>query len=78
MKLFTDHPHSVGESYGEHLKVATSFGWPLLKAGCACILHGIFPFLFAKTGSQTIVEQHNRLVAQRGRNEARENFDPAI
>ena len=78
MKLFTRHPNSVGETYGEHLKVATSFGWPLLKAGCACIIHGICPFLFEKTGSKTIVEQHNRLVASRGRNEKGENFDWSI
>ena len=29
-RLFLDHPASVGESYGEHFRVASSFGWAML------------------------------------------------
>ena len=32
---FTRHPKSVGESYGEHMGVAWSFGFTLLGAGLA-------------------------------------------
>ena len=53
-KLFRDHPASVGESYGEHLGAATGFGLRLIGAGLACLVHGLLPFLFVKTGSNAI------------------------
>ena len=37
--LFTDHPASVDETYGEHLVMASSFGSRLLLAGLACMVH---------------------------------------
>ena len=51
MNPFTSHPATVGESYGEHLATATGFGSRMILAGIACMLHGIFPFLFVTTGS---------------------------
>jgi hypothetical protein len=51
---FTSHPREVGESYGEHLGVAASFGFTMIAGGIACVIHGIFPFLFARTGSETV------------------------
>ncbi|WP_284126631.1 DUF6356 family protein [Parerythrobacter aestuarii] len=78
MRLFTEHPNSVGESYFEHMRVAASFGWPMIVAGIGAVLHGIFPFLFEKTGSKAIMQLHGRLVAARGRNEKENNFDPCI
>jgi len=64
---FTEHPASVGESYLEHMGVAFSFGGRMLAAGVACLLHGIFPFLFTRTGSRTITELHERMVEKRVR-----------
>lgn len=58
---FTTHPASVGETYAEHLVVAGSFGGRLLLAGLACLVHGLFPFLFVRTGSRTIAELHRRM-----------------
>ena len=49
-QLFTEHPASVHESYSEHLVMAGGFGAKMIIAGFACVLHGIFPFLFIKTG----------------------------
>ncbi|WP_029032175.1 DUF6356 family protein [Salinarimonas rosea] len=68
---FTDHPASVGETYLEHMGVAFSFGGRLLVAGLACLAHGVFPFLFTKTGSRTVGELHERMVANRVRHGAR-------
>lgn len=64
---FTEHPASVGESYLEHMGVAFSFGGRLLAAGLACLLHGIFPFLFTRTGSRTIIALHQEMVEKRVR-----------
>lgn len=64
-KLFTEHPASVGETYGEHLVMATGFGARMILGGLACLLHGIFPFLFVKTGSAQIATLHERMVRNR-------------
>jgi len=69
-KLFTEHPESVGESYVEHMGVAFGFGARMLLAGLACLVHGLLPFLFVKTGSRTITVLHDRMVAHRVRNAA--------
>jgi hypothetical protein len=59
LKLFTSHPHSVGETYTEHFRFATGFGLRMVVGGCAAMLHGLFPFLFETTGSRTILELHD-------------------
>ncbi|HEY4115173.1 MAG TPA: DUF6356 family protein [Rhizomicrobium sp.] len=65
--LFSDHPRSVGETYIEHMGSAFSFGWRMLVAGVACLLHGLFPFLFVKTGSTTVRHLHDRMITHRSR-----------
>ena len=64
---FQDHPASVGETYGEHLVVASGFGIRLIGAGLACLVHAALPFLFVKTGSNAIAELHGRMVSNRRR-----------
>lgn len=65
MRLFTQHPAEVGETYGEHMANAFRFGARMVVAGCACILHGVFPFLFVKTGSRTVAGLHEAMVTHR-------------
>ncbi|MFM5953803.1 MAG: DUF6356 family protein [Novosphingobium sp.] len=67
VKLFTEHPASVGESYGEHFVVASSFGLRMILGGFACLIHGLLPFLFVKTGSVQVATLHDRMVANRRR-----------
>lgn len=66
-KLFTDHPASVDETYGEHLVMASGFGVRMILGGCACLIHGLLPFLFVKTGSRQIGTLHDRMVTNRNR-----------
>src|SRR5579859_2732926 len=54
LRLFTEHPASVGETYFEHLQFASRTGVTMLIGGCACIVHGLMPFLCMTTGSRTI------------------------
>ena len=61
-KLFTAHPESLGESYSEHLGTATYFGARMVIAGIACMLHGLLPFLFARTGSRAITELNEQMI----------------
>lgn len=64
-KLFQDHPASVGETYFEHLGSATGFGVTMILAGFACLIHGVFPFLFVKTGSRAVGGLYSRMIANR-------------
>ena len=65
IRSFTEHPASVGESYGEHLGRATCFGLRMMFAGLACLVHGVLPFLFERTGSRAIAELNDRMVVNR-------------
>jgi hypothetical protein len=65
IRAFTEHPASVGESYGEHLGRALCFGTRMIFAGIACLVHAVLPFLFVRTGSQAISELNDRLVVNR-------------
>jgi hypothetical protein len=51
---FSKHPAEAGETYGEHFAVASSFGLRMIAGGLACLVHGVFPFLFERTGSDTV------------------------
>ncbi|MBT5264721.1 MAG: hypothetical protein HOL85_07815 [Rhodospirillaceae bacterium] len=63
MRLFTEHPEAVGETYGEHLHFATSTGLGMVLGGLACMVHGFLPFLCTSTGSRAIVAAYARLSA---------------
>ena len=64
---FTDHPASVGETYGQHMGMAFSFAGRMLLGSLACLIHGFLPFLFVRTGSSTITDLHHRMVTHRDR-----------
>lgn len=65
MRAFTEHPESVGESYFQHMRTSFSFGGRMFVASIGCILHGIFPFLCVKTGSNTIQKLNHTMVTHR-------------
>jgi hypothetical protein len=67
LEHFCEHPASVGETYVEHFGVATSFGFSLIKAGLACLIHAMLPFLFTSYGRSTIADLHRRMVTHRDR-----------
>jgi Family of unknown function (DUF6356) len=65
IRAFTEHPASVDESYGEHLFRAVCFGTRMMWAGLACVVHGVLPFLFVRTGSRAIAELNDRMIRNR-------------
>ncbi len=65
IRLFTEHPRSVGESYLEHLRFACAFGSRMIVGGAACFVHGLLPFLFLTTGSSTVLALHERMMKVR-------------
>ncbi|QUL36997.1 DUF6356 family protein [Erythrobacter sp. JK5] len=66
-RAFTEHPASVGESYFEHFLHATRFGVRMVLGGFACMLHGLLPFLFVRTGSNQIQTLHGQMVVNRSK-----------
>ena len=65
-KLFLDHPADVGETYAEHAREASSYGFAMIAAGIACLVHAAVPALFKSKGSETIRTLNDRLVRKRG------------
>ena len=65
MKLFTEHPASVDETYFGHMSFAAWFASRLFLAGGAAIVHAILPFLFETTASRIVRELYER-TSQRG------------
>ncbi len=66
-RLFTEHPASVGETYGAHLMMAGGFSLRMVLGAAACLVHALLPFLFVKTGSAIITDLHGRMVTHRDR-----------
>jgi len=53
-RLLLKHPREVGETYAEHWLVASRFGLLMVRAGLACMIHGVVPAWFTRTGSATV------------------------
>ena len=62
LAAFTDHPHSVGESYFQHMWFALGFAGTLGLAASAALVHAVFPFACKKTASQIIFRLNDRLI----------------
>ena len=60
------HLESVEERYGAHQLFAFGVGWTMVRAGIACMLHGVVPALFPTTGSDAIRRLHG-VIADRDR-----------
>ncbi len=58
---FRDHPASVGESYGEHMRFALGFSGALFGAALAALVHAFLPCFFEKTASRRIRQLNDRL-----------------
>ncbi|QQS11999.1 MAG: hypothetical protein IPK81_21125 [Rhodospirillales bacterium] len=67
LDAFTAHPRAVGETYAQHLGMASGFGLRMIAGGVACLLHGLLPFLFTTTGSRAIRALHDDMVSHRRR-----------
>ncbi len=73
VRLFTDHPKSVDESYFEHLLTASSFGISMVFYGLLCFVHALLPFLFEKSASRAIDRLYIRMVTHRNKNNPAES-----
>ncbi len=60
IRMMTNHPGSVNESYFEHMRFAGGFGFALLGAAGAAFVHALLPFCFVKTASGKIAALYQR------------------
>ena len=67
LQRFTDHPAAVNETYLQHVGSAAGFSVAMILGGLACLVHGVFPFLFVTTGSRTIGDLYDRMITNRVR-----------
>ena len=58
---FTKHPHSVGETYFEHMKIALNTAIKIQLVVLIILTHAAFPFLFEHLGSDEIEEINKEL-----------------
>jgi len=77
-RMFLEHPRSVGETYLEHQRQAFGFAGAMFLAALACLLHGLVPSLFTRTGSRTIARLHDRMVVHRSQRSARQSDAPTL
>ena len=54
MKLFSEHPNSIGETYLEHLEYAGKKSWCMFKISIIILTHAVFPFWYKYEGSERI------------------------
>jgi hypothetical protein len=66
-RIFLEHPRTVRESYAGHMATAWSFGFRLMAASLACLIHGLVPCLFERTASRQIRDLHEAMVTHRVR-----------
>ena len=64
-KLFTDHPKSLGMSWGSHGLGAARIGGELIAAGVACVIHAIVPGWFTETAGRTVVRLHDHMLKRK-------------
>jgi hypothetical protein len=71
-RLLFRHPRSLGESYGEHARIAVRFALRMISGGAKCLLHAVVPGVFQTAASDRVRELHAELDWRRRR--AADNF----
>ena len=66
-RLFTDHPASVNETYGQHFAAAMGFGLRMIWGGLVCLVHAFIPGVCCTKGSEMIGELHDQMIKNRKR-----------
>ena len=58
IKNSRDHLNEVNETYLQHMAIAFKIGLTMLATGVFCLIHGLIPGLFKKTGSNQIAKMY--------------------
>ena len=58
IKYPQEHLNEVNETYLQHMRIAFKIGFTMLVTGVFCLIHGLIPGLFKKTGSNQIAKMY--------------------
>ena len=58
IKNSQEHLNEVNETYFQHMRIAFKIGFTMLMTGFCCLIHGLIPVLFKKTGSNQIAKMY--------------------
>ena len=53
-----EHLNEVNETYLQNIRIAFKIGFTTLVTGVFCLIHGLIPSLFKKTGSNQIAKMY--------------------
>ena len=53
-----EHLNEVNETYFQHMRITFKIGFKMLLTGVLCLIHGLIPSLFKKTGSNQIAKMY--------------------
>ena len=56
-----EHLNEVNETYFQHIRIAFKIGFTTLVTGVFCLIHGLIPSLFKKTGSNQIAKMNEMI-----------------
>ncbi len=65
VRLFVEHPRTVGEGYFEHMRASMGVGMKLARATAACFVHAVVPGLCKTTASSAIIELNAKVAPRR-------------
>jgi len=60
-RIFSEHPRSLGMSWGSHAVGAVGISARLIGAGCACLIHAIVPAWFTETAGRTVTDMYEHM-----------------
>lgn len=69
-RLFTAHPATCGETYGQHARFAFGVSLQLFGAAAAAMIHALVPAFFETTASRTVKRLYPRMVNRGVQSEA--------
>ena len=61
-KIFFEHPTSNKMTYKQHLYNSWTMAFKMLLGFIVLFIHGVWPILFKKTGSNIIKELHKKVL----------------
>ena len=53
-----EHLNEVNETYFQHMRIVFKIAFTRLVTGVFCLVHGLIPSLFKKTGSNQIAKMY--------------------
>ena len=64
-RMFTEHPRSLGMSWGAHAAGAVGIAARLIGAGMACLVHAIVPGWFTETAGRTVTAMYQHMASRK-------------